>query len=134
MPRLEPTAGKAESSTLLAPCPPSASGARRQKGCVNHQKPEGRGWTGWSIAGPSLVHRRDSIRAMSPKCLLVACSYCIFIHHIRLCASAPLREITVPTPVNRTTPSMTYFRAEAQGRRVLFRLNQRTPRHPRHLI
>jgi hypothetical protein len=24
----------------------------------------------------------------------------------------------VPTPVNRTTPSTTYFRAEAQGRRV----------------
>jgi hypothetical protein len=40
------------------------------------------------------------------------------LHCKKLRASAPLREITVPTPVNRTTLSMTYFRAEAQGRRV----------------
>jgi hypothetical protein len=33
----------------------------------------------------------------------------------KLCASAPLREITVPTPVNRTTPITTCFPRRAAG-------------------
>jgi hypothetical protein len=36
----------------------------------------------------------------------------------KLSASAPLREITVPTPVNRTTPSTTYCSRRGAGRRV----------------
>ena len=31
----------------------------------------------------------------------------MLFHRKKLCASAPLREITVPTPVDRTTPSTT---------------------------
>jgi hypothetical protein len=33
----------------------------------------------------------------------------------KLCASAPLREITVPTPVNRTTPITTYCSRRGAG-------------------
>ena len=45
-----------------------------------------------------------------------------FQNDCRVSAAVPFRqsdsEITETMPVNRTTPSMTYFRAEVQGRRV----------------
>ena len=39
----------------------------------------------------------------------------MLFHCKKLYASAPLREITVPTPVDRTTPSTTYFSRRGAG-------------------
>jgi hypothetical protein len=39
----------------------------------------------------------------------------MLFHCKKLCASAPLREITVAMPVNLTTPSTTYFSRRGAG-------------------